>query len=45
LGAKLSGISEIIFGSAILVLIIFLPRGIFGSLKVLMVKKKHSERA
>lgn len=45
LGAKFSGVSEIIFGSAILVLIIFLPRGIFGTLKDLMVKKKQIERA
>lgn len=33
LGSKFTGVSEIIFGLVLLVMIIFMPRGIFGSIK------------
>jgi len=39
LGAKFLGVSEIIFGLALMLLIIFLPRGIFGSLKEAFTKR------
>jgi branched-chain amino acid transport system permease protein len=38
-GTKFLGISEIIFGLTVLILIIFLPRGILGSLKEHFIKK------
>jgi branched-chain amino acid transport system permease protein len=40
LGSKFVGLSDVIFGLAIMLLIIFLPKGIFGSLKEILVRKQ-----
>jgi branched-chain amino acid transport system permease protein len=45
LGSKFTGVSEIIFGLVLLIMIIFMPRGIFGSLKEVLTRRRDVGRA
>jgi branched-chain amino acid transport system permease protein len=44
LGSQYLGVSEIIYGVALMLLIIFMPNGIYGSLKGRLTKKMQVER-